>query len=57
VEEENDVLPPFREQVTTEKRSELGMAWLAFHAEHDRAKGLSGDDVDPKEYVEEHSAD
>jgi hypothetical protein len=55
-EEEHDVLPPFREQVAADKRSELGMAWLAFHDEHSRARGLSGDDVDPQEYVEEHSA-
>ncbi len=54
-EEERDVLPPFAEQVDEEKRNELGMAWLAFHEEHDRAKGLSGEDVDPREYVEEHS--
>jgi hypothetical protein len=54
-EEENDVLPPFREQVSTEKRTELGMAWLAFHDRHEAAEGLSGDDVDPQAYVQEHS--
>jgi hypothetical protein len=32
------------------------MAWLAFHEEHERARGLSGDDVDPQAYVEEHTS-
>lgn len=54
-EEETDVLPPFREQVSAELREELGMRWLAFHDEHEGAKGLSGETVDPQEYVEEHS--
>ncbi len=54
-EEENDVLPPFKDQVDAGTRDELGMRWLAFHEEHARAKGLSGENVDPKEYVEEHS--
>lgn len=54
-EEEHDVLPPFKEQVASEKRSELGMAWLAFHDEHEQAKGLSGEDVDPEQYVQEHA--
>ena len=55
-EEEHDVLPPFKEQVSEEERSDLGMKWLQFHDEHDHAEGLSGEDVDPQEYVEEHSA-
>ncbi len=54
-EEENDVLPPFREQVGAELRDELGLRWLAFHDEHERAQGLSGETVDPQEYVEQHS--
>jgi hypothetical protein len=54
-EEENDVLPPFKDSVDEAARSELGMAWLAFHEEHERARGLSGDDVDPQAYVEEHA--
>ncbi len=54
-EEERDVLPPFKEQVSSQKRDDLGMRWMAFHDEHDRATGLSGDDVDPEAYVEEHS--
>jgi hypothetical protein len=54
-EEEHDVLPPFREQVAPELRAQLGEQWLAFQEEHARARGLSGDDVDPKAYVEEHA--
>ena len=54
-EEEHDVLPPFKESVDEDTRTELGMAWLAFHDEHASARGLSGDDVDPESYVEEHS--
>ena len=54
-EEEHDVLPPFKDSVDGDKRTELGMKWLEFHEEHERARGLSGDDVDPQEYVEEHS--
>ena len=54
-EEENDVLPPFKDEVDEAKRTELGMAWLAFHEKHEQARGLSGDDVDPEAYVAEHS--
>ena len=55
-EEEHDVLPPFQDEVAEDKRTELGMKWLAFRDAHEGAKGLSGEDVDPKEYVEENSA-
>jgi hypothetical protein len=55
-EEERDMLPPFREGVAAEKRSELGMAWLEFHETHDRAKGLSGEEKDPEAYVAEHAS-
>ena len=54
-EEENDVLPPFQEQVSSERRDELGMRWLEFHEVHEDAEGLSGETVDPQAYVEEHS--
>ena len=54
-EEETDVLPPFVAQVSAELRDELGMRWLAFHDEHEDARGLSGETVDPEQYVEEHS--
>lgn len=54
-EEEHDVLPPFKEQVDEAARTDLGMAWLAFQEEHERARGLPGDDVDPQAFVEEHA--
>ncbi len=54
-EEENDVLPPFQEQVSAEHRDALGMRWLEFHERHEDAEGLSGETVDPQAYVEEHS--
>ena len=54
-EEEHDVLPPFQSQVDEDTRTEIGMRWLAFREEHDRARGLSGEDKDPKEYVEANS--
>ena len=55
-EEENDVLPPFQEQVSAGHRDALGMRWLEFHEQHEGAKGLSGETVDPEAYVEEHAA-
>ena len=54
-EEENDVLPPFQQQVGAEHRDALGMRWLEFHERHEGAEGLSGTTVDPEAYVEEHS--
>lgn len=54
-EEETDVLPPFKDSVSAEQRDELGMRWLAFRDEHERAAGLSGEDKDPDDYVEEHA--
>jgi hypothetical protein len=52
-EEEREILPSFRDSVGTERRTELGMEWLQFHDEHERAKGLSGDAKDPEAYVQE----
>ena len=56
-EEEREVLPAFREGVSSEDRAALGERGLQFHDEHARARGLSGDDVDPQAYVEEHAPD
>ena len=53
-EEERDVLPPFRSDVSDAERAELGQQWLAFRDEHYQARGLSGDDKDPQAYVEAH---
>ena len=55
-EEENDVLPPFKDSVSEDKRSELGMRWMQFLEEHENAEGLSRDEPDPQEYVEEHTS-
>lgn len=55
-EEEADVLPPFKDEVAEDKRSELGMRWMRFLEDHAGAKGLSGEELDPEEYVEEHTA-
>lgn len=54
-EEERDVLPAFRDSIEESRRSELGVRWLAFHEEHERARGLSGRDKDPEQYVDQHS--
>jgi hypothetical protein len=54
-EEEEDVLPPFQSEVAEDKRRELGMRWLAFHDQHEQAKGLPGEKVDPKQYVAQKS--
>ncbi len=54
-EEENDVIPPYKEQVDEATRTRLGEQWLAFLERHEGAKGLSGEDKDPEQYVEENS--
>ena len=54
-EEENDVLPPFKESVSEDERTALGMQWMKFLERHEGAKGLTGEEVDPEEYVEEHT--
>ncbi|MGY1693920.1 hemerythrin domain-containing protein [Geodermatophilus sp. SYSU D00814] len=50
-EEETDFFPPFKESVDDEQREALGMRWLAFHDEHERAEGLSGEDAEVAEVV------
>ena len=54
-EEERDVIPDFREHSDEALRSRLGAQWVAFHVEHRDARGVSGADVDPQEYVDENS--
>ena len=54
-EEERDVLPPFADNVDAEHREALGMRWLELHEQHDGARGLSGEQKDPEQYVEEHT--
>jgi Hemerythrin HHE cation binding domain len=54
-EEERDVVPDFREHSDEALRSRLGAKWAAFHAEHRSARGISGEDIDPGEYIVENS--
>ncbi len=54
-EEEHDVLPPFKDEVAEKKRTEIGMQFLAYRDRHEGAKGLSGDDKDPRDYVQENA--
>jgi hypothetical protein len=50
-EEETDFFPPFRDAVDDEQREALGMRWLAFHDEHQRSEGLSGQDAEVADVV------
>lgn len=54
-EEEHDVFPPFKDEVAEDVRTDLGMKWLAFRDAHENAKGLSGKEKDPEQYVEQKS--
>jgi len=54
-EEERDVIPDFREHSDEALRSRLGAQWVAFHVQHRAARGISGEDIDPEEYVAENS--
>ena len=53
-EEEDEVLPDFRQHVTRERRAELAAKWLAYYAEHPSGQGLTFRDKDPHQYIEEH---
>ena len=52
-EEERDVLPACRDNIDRARREELGRQWVAFHDEHQGARGLSGDDADPQAVIEQ----
>ncbi len=54
-EEERDVIPDFREHSESALRDRLGKSWVDFHAEHRGARGISGEDLDPKTYVKDNS--
>jgi len=54
-EEERDVIPDFRVHSDEELRSALGVQWAAFHAEHRGARGVSGDNIAPTEYIQDHT--
>ena len=47
--------PDFREHSDEALRSRLGAEWVAFHADHGVARGISGKDIDPGEYIVENS--
>ena len=48
-EEERDALPLFRESTDRARREQLGRAWIAFHEQHQHARGLSGEHADPED--------
>jgi nitrite reductase/ring-hydroxylating ferredoxin subunit/hemerythrin-like domain-containing protein len=50
-EEERDALPLFRTSTDRSRREELGGEWVTFHEQHRRARGLSGEDVDPEDVI------
>lgn len=54
-EEERDVLPDLKSNADQSVLEELGERWLAYHDEHERARGLSGQDKDPEEYIEQNT--
>ncbi len=54
-EEERDDLPDFLRAASVELRQELGAKFQQFVDAHPGARGLSGDDKDPDQYVEENS--
>jgi Hemerythrin HHE cation binding domain len=51
-EEEREFLPDFRDGVPDERREDLGLQWLKFHDDHDKAKGLTDADADPQAVVQ-----
>ena len=52
-EEEQDVLPVFRDSIDLPRRAELGEQWRAFHYQHTGARGLSLEHTDPQAVVEQ----
>ena len=54
-EEEDEGLPDFRKNTSSELRSRLGTLWLQFYATHPDGEGIRTGDVDPKAYLEDNS--
>jgi hypothetical protein len=54
-EEERDAIPDRREHSHEARRSRLGARWVAIDAEHCPARAVTGEDIDPEEYVVENS--
>ena len=48
-EEERDALPLFRESTDRAHREKVAREWIAFHEDHQHARGLSGEHVDPED--------
>lgn len=53
-EEERDAIPDRREHHEA-RRSRLGAQRVAIHAEHCPDRAVTGEDIDPEEYVVENS--
>lgn len=47
--------PDHREHGHEARRSRLGARWVAIDAEHCPARAVTGEDIDPEEYVVENS--
>ncbi|MDQ2839068.1 MAG: hemerythrin domain-containing protein [Actinomycetota bacterium] len=54
-EEEDEGLPDFRKHASHELRERLGELWVQFYAAHPGGAQISHDDVDPEQYLDEHS--
>ena len=54
-EEEDEGLPDFRKHASQEMRRRLGELWVAFYEQHPDGRGIDTADVDPDDYVAEHS--
>jgi len=54
-EEEDGALAIARRNISREERERLGVKFQTFKVEHPGARGLSGVNKDPKEYIEKHS--
>lgn len=52
-EEEREVLPSFRRNVPRHRREELGQQWVDFHEEHEQARGLSGENTEPRSVIDQ----
>ncbi len=54
-EEEDEGLADARRNMPLEQREELGVNFQVFKQAHPGAAGLSGEEKDPKAYIEEHA--
>jgi len=54
-EEEDGALAIARRSISSDERQRLGVLFQTFKNAHPGADGLSGEDKDPKEYIEQHS--